>query len=120
MWTWIIRTGELQQNGTSIDHGYSGAPDDKNNPADVSVKDHGPIPSGKYTICAPRDTTTHGPYVLPLQPDPSNEMYGRGSFLIHGDKIGAPGTASEGCIILSRPTREKIWQSNDPELTVTA
>ena len=101
-----------------LSYGYSGAPDDKNNPAAVGIKNHGPIPPGNYIIHAPRDTTTHGPYVLPLEPSTANEMYGRGGFLIHGDKIGAPGTASEGCIILDRSTRQKIWESNDHQLTV--
>jgi hypothetical protein len=45
-------------------------------------------------------------------------MFGRTGFLIHGDAVHAPGTASEGCVILSRTTREQIWESHDHVLQV--
>lgn len=68
----------------------------------------GPIPRGCYTIGYPRDTTTHGPYVMDLVPDQGVQTFGRSGFLIHGDKIGAPGTASQGCIILPAAARYYI------------
>ena len=61
---------------------------------------------------------THGPYVLPLTPDPENLMYGRDGFLIHGDSITNPGSASEGCIILPRSARTMIAASGDNRLEV--
>lgn len=85
-----------------------------------TVHNVGPIPAGNYFIQKPEDTVTHGPYVLPLVPYSSNEMFGRSGFLIHGDSVVNPGTASEGCIILSRDVREKIWASTDHGLTVIA
>jgi hypothetical protein len=45
-------------------------------------------------------------------------MQGRKDFFIHGDHIGAPGTASEGCIILSHATRILISESADKQLQV--
>jgi hypothetical protein len=42
-----------------------------------------------------------------LTPD-GHEAHGRTEFLIHGDSVDAPGTASEGCIILSPAIRKKI------------
>lgn len=61
-----------------------------------------------------------GPFAIPLIPDPSNEMYGRGDFYCHGDSIENPGCASEGCVILPRTVRETIWNSTDHELQVVA
>jgi hypothetical protein len=57
---------------------------------------------------------------MPLTPDPANDMCGRAGFFIHGDNITAPGTASDGCIILSRTTRVAIDASEDKQLTVVA
>jgi hypothetical protein len=47
-------------------------------------------------------------------------MFGRDGFLIHGDSVEHPGTASHGCIIMSRAIREAIAQSDDHELNVVA
>jgi hypothetical protein len=121
MWTWEIITGRMYaDDGTLEGVGYSGNPANKNNPNAQSLVDQGPIPVGEYTINAPEDTVTHGPYVLPLTPDPKNLMWGRSGFLIHGDSVVAPGTASEGCIILARTVRELIWNSNDHVLNVVS
>lgn len=98
--------------------GYSGQPDCKNDPDKCALHDRGPIPPGLYTIEPPRDTETHGPYVLPLTPNEKNEMYGRSGFLIHGDSVSHPGSASHGCIILPRVVREAIHKSADINLEV--
>jgi hypothetical protein len=45
-------------------------------------------------------------------------MFGRSAFFIHGDSRTRPGTASNGCIILSRPTRTAIDRSDDKVLVV--
>jgi hypothetical protein len=120
MWTYDQASGELTHDDAAVPvgTGYSGAGDCKNDPSQQCVPNEGPIPRGKYTICPPRDTTTHGPYVLALTPDPDNDMCGRAGFLMHGDKVGAPGTASQGCIIMPRPVRELVWASGDTTLTV--
>jgi hypothetical protein len=119
MWTYDIGSGRLYADGGGlVGVGYSGVPEFKNDYGAGSLVDQGPIPSGLYTIGAPVDTETHGPYVLPLTPDPSNQMFGRSGFLIHGDSIAAPGTASKGCIILARDVREKIGTSMDHDLQV--
>lgn len=121
MWTYRSSTGELvSYDGTTVGVGYSGAGPGKNNPAMDNVRDVGPIPRGQYAIGAPVNTVTHGPYVLPLTPDPKNEMHGRFSFLVHGDSLIEPGTASKGCLILARNLRERIWDSGDHTLSVVA
>ena len=120
-WTYVIDSGRMYtDSGDLLGVGYSGDPEHKNNPAAQSLADQGPIPTGVYTIGEPEDTADHGPFVLPLTPDPTNEMYGRSAFLIHGDRIGAPGTASKGCIILARDVRNDVWQSGDRTLDVIA
>jgi hypothetical protein len=118
MWVYEQSTGRMLHDTEYKGTGYSGAGDGKNNPA--RVKDHnvGPIPEGWYQIDAPKDTVTHGPYVLALEPAPENEMYGRSEFLIHGDSKVKPGTASKGCIILAPKLRVLIWESGDHKLTV--
>lgn len=113
-----ISTGTLRKDGVFLGVGYSGQPECKNDPNKCSVRCKGPIPPGLYGIGAPVDTMTHGPYVLPLTPNPKNEMYGRSGFLIHGDSVVHPGTASEGCIILPRTVREAIHNSADINLEV--
>jgi hypothetical protein len=58
--------------------------------------------------------------VLPLTPDPSNEMHGRAGFLIHGDSTAHMGYASEGCLVFQRSVREKVWVAGDHKLSVVA
>lgn len=104
-----ISTGELTgEDGVPIGAGYSGQPECKNDPAKCDQHDRGPIPPGMYAIGEPHDTPTHGPFVLPLTPYAGNEMFGRSGFLIHGDSVRSPGTASHGCIIVPRAVRETI------------
>jgi Tlde1 domain len=121
MWTYEIVTGRVySDSGELTGIGYSGAPAYKNDPNKVRYENLGPIPPGLYKMKPPEDTEKHGPYVIWLDPDPANQMFGRSEFGIHGDKIGAPGTASEGCIIQSRGVRETMWNSGDHDLRVVS
>lgn len=101
--------------------GYSGRSDGLNNPSMQSVHDVGPIPQGDYTIQAPHADPKVGPIAMRLVPWTHNTMFGRGSFLIHGDNAQQNHSASEGCIILPRDVRVKIGISvlnGDNQLTV--
>jgi hypothetical protein len=122
MWIYQQATGRIidEDTGEAVGIGYSGFRDGKNNPSFQEVHNVGPIPCGLYTIQAPRDTHSHGPFVLPLIPDAENEMHGRDGFLIHGDSVRFPGTASLGCIIMSRDVRERIWKTGDRRLKVVS
>ena len=122
MFTYEQSTGRLLNDaGEVIGIGYSGAGENKNQPASQNLHDQGPIPQGTYTIGVPIPyTEEHGPFVLPLIPEPGNEMFGRSGFLMHGDAIHAPGTASKGCIILSRDVRNMVWESDDHRLQVVS
>ena len=72
---------------------------------------HGPLPVGLYEIGAPLDKPDSvGAFALPLLPDPTNDMLGRGSFYVHGDNPAANQTASDGCVVLARPFREVVAQ----------
>jgi hypothetical protein len=118
-WTYAQHSGELQQDGTPVAAGYSGAKEGKNNPALESVPNVGPIPCGRWTITGPPvDTHDHGPYVLRLDPAAETQTHARTGFLMHGDSRANPGTASHGCIILPWAIREQVWQSGDRELLV--
>jgi Protein of unknown function (DUF2778) len=101
--------------------GYAGNGSDKNDPADQFVTDHGPLPVGAYTMLAPIQGTPLGPYAIPLLPDPTNVMGGRGDFFIHDDSISHPGDASDGCLVLiGEAIRQTIWDSGDHRLDVVA
>lgn len=128
MWTYKQSTGDLlDAEGHKRARGYSGRGAGLNMSTLQSLHgregdpDAGPIVRGKYTICGPVDK--HGGFALPLEPDPANDMRGRGSFMIHGDLLSAdehPHQASLGCIILPRDVRVEIWQSEDHLLEVVA
>ncbi len=125
MWQYQQSSGQLWHNSEAVGVGYSGYGPDKNQPNDESIKDLGPIPCGLYSIgapeCVPPDPAgPHGPFILPLTPDPTNAMFGRSGFLIHGDSIESPGFASRGCMIFSRLIRETVAASGDFALTVIA
>ena len=98
-------TGLLKDpTGRILVHCYSGVSRGKNCPDFQDVPDVGPIPVGCYTAGEPEytkpgETSEHGPYVIPLTPDPANQMHGRGGFLLHADAVHRPGTASRGCIV---------------------
>lgn len=120
-WTYSQKTGDLEQDGTHVATGYSGAGEGKNNPSLQNVRNAGPIPQGDWTITGPPvNTEDHGPYVLRLNPAAGTETFGRSGFLIHGDSKEHPGGASEGCVILPRPVREQVWTSGDRDLKVVA
>lgn len=119
MWTYSQKTGVLSHDGSFVSRGYAGRDKGKNNPEMQNVKATGPLPRGKYKIGKPYDSEKVGPFALPLIPDPSNEMFGRDDFRIHGDSKKAPGTASHGCMIFPRDVREKVHHSGDDDLTVT-
>ena len=118
MWTYEQLTGRILQDDELVGTGYAGSPQGKNNPDMQEVAQTGPLPRGTYAIEAPQNSPHTGPFTLDLTPDPANEMFGRSEFRIHGDSIEHPGTASEGCIITARAIRERIWNSEDHELTV--
>lgn len=114
-WRYDQGTGMLYLDAQLVGQGYSGRGEGKNNPALASVPNTGPIPVGGWVIGPPFFSEKHGPYCLPLTPKAWQARWG---FLVHGDSISHPGDASEGCIILTREVRQRIWNSGDHDLEV--
>lgn len=107
--TYIIHTQELILGNNVLGLGYAGNGDCLNDPTKTPVKGHGPLPVGLYFVGAPEDRPQSvGEFALPLTPYATNLMFGRGSFLIHGDNKECNHTASDGCIVLARPVREAV------------
>lgn len=103
MFTYHQRTGKLEHDRLGlIGFGHSGDPEagGMDNPAMQNVKSVGPLPVGDYTIGPPEDRPQHtGLYSLALTPWPKNVMFNRGSFYIHGGRVGqALGVGGQGCI----------------------
>ncbi len=125
-WKFEISTGKLYDpQGNCVATGYSGGgcgqdPDAVDNPDDVALKGIGPLPEGLYTFGQPVPQSKLGPFAIPLSPDPSNQMYGRGDFFCHGDSTQHPGDASEGCVIMPLTWRQAMWNSTDHQLQVVA
>ena len=108
-WTYDLNTGAMTDpNGNVVECGYSGAQPYVNDPYAMWREDQGPLPIGNYTIQPAYDHENLGPCSMPLDPNPNNIMFGRDAFYIHGDTQDMNQTASTGCIILSRPTRDLI------------
>jgi type VI secretion system (T6SS) effector TldE1-like protein len=126
MWTYEQKTGHLDHNGLRHTTGYSGHAEGKNNPA---LQDHpslGPIPRGAYTLQvivglasgSPCDYEGKKAPVFRILPKPGTNTFGRSGFLIHGDSVSAPGTASLGCVIENHGEREAILESGDTDFEV--
>ncbi len=129
-WTYCQSTGLLYApSGDRQGQGYSGHPPYVNDPRAEGRVGEGPLPRGKYRIEGPpKDTASHGPYVLRLDPDALTRErikgYGRDpdSLLCHAKLVQefgkATGEASKGCLCLDRPERKALWESPDHDLLV--
>ena len=123
-WTFKQSTGEMSNpEGKVVATGYAGGncgnnPEGINNPAMQEVHAVGPLPQGVYKFDTVVLQSHLGPYAIPLIPDPTNEMFGRSAFYIHGDTVGRPRCASEGCIIMPRAIREDMYLGDDHTVVV--
>lgn len=124
MWTYDQSSGELRKDGALFSLGYSGKGRGKNNPALQGMQGLGPIPRGDWHMVRVYNSANVGPYAIELHAidakpdDDTHQPTGRGAFRVHGDSIKNPGSASNGCIILPRNVRERMWKSNDHLLRV--
>jgi Protein of unknown function (DUF2778) len=116
-----ISTGKItDDNGQLLGFGYSGNGDRINDPTQISVVGHGPIPIGTYSLGTPVDRPESvGHFAIPLIPDASNIMFGRSGFFIHGDNPAANHSASDGCIVTGPTVRQAISQGSG-QLSVVA
>jgi hypothetical protein len=119
MWTYEQATGRLlRPGGELLEVGYSGFADGKNNPLLETEANVGPVPRGLWYFGFPFSSKDHGPFCLRLFPDPATNTHGRSGFLVHGDSKQRPGSASRGCVVVSRDAREEMWDSDDHRLLV--
>lgn len=117
-WTYNSATGGLYHNGTYIETGYAGHGAGVNDPSMQSISRVGPLPTGRYTIGPQYYSPNTGRATMALTPAPTNQMYGRSAFRIHGDNSQRNRTASEGCMIFNRDIRDQIANSGDTDLVV--
>lgn len=89
----------------------------KNDPSKSNVKNVGPLPAGRYWISLPFNSPVTGAFSLRLIPQPGNEMFGRGGFVVHGEGP-VKGASSHGCPVLALPIRRLIAESGDCEVEV--
>lgn len=111
---WITCLGRGNDEGKSIaEKCYAGKGDDKNNPASNDKVAKGPITRGDWYIG--NSDSSKGPVTIDLHPSGDNSVHNTNrdgtTFRMHGDSADNPGSASEGCIICSRPTRDKLDES---------
>ncbi len=98
---------------------YSGHGNGLNNPSMQDVEGVGPLPSGLYTIGAPRVPIDHlGPLAMPLTPSASTVMFGREGFFLHGDNAAGNHSASDGCVIVPHWARAAVNMDSDRTLVV--
>lgn len=119
---WTLRTSDrslIAPNGAVMERVYSGRghtlAEGRNNWAMESLRGIGPIPRGRYSIGPAHRSANVGPVAMFLTPIGHN-AFGRTAFMIHGNN--AADNASKGCVITTRPTREKIAVSSDRILEV--
>lgn len=116
-----------RQNGAAIiDVGYSGKGVGLNDPSLEDRIGEGPVPRGVWLLGPViRQHPKFGAFCIPLTYHATPEgkptkvaPHGRSGFLIHGDNYLGDNSASRGCIVLNRATREFIANSGIRRLTV--
>lgn len=98
-----------------LTHGYSGSGAGKNNHNMQEVVGVGPIPCGWYTVGGRQETPS--PISYRLIPDAGTKTFNRSGFMVHGDSIAEPGSASHGCIVADRVTRVQLREGDRVEVT---
>ncbi len=116
MWTYVQRTGEMT-NGVFQFFGYAGHGSGLNNPDMANVKNVGPPPVGLYSLGPWHDAPHLGPCISLLSPV-GHHADGRTALYVHGDNKLGNHSASDGCIILSRPARQAMRDSGDTSLNI--
>jgi hypothetical protein len=118
MWIFKQVDGQLIEDGALVATGWAGQLAGRNNPAMQNVPNIGPLPVGFYTIEPSYHHPHLGPVTMNLDPHPTNEMFGRADFRMHGASADHPELSSHGCIIMPRDVRVKIANSSDRMLQV--
>lgn len=88
--------------------GYSGAVGHQNRTESEQLKSLGPIPRGVWRLDAAFNHVRLGLRCIPLEAVEEKKAFGRDGFFIHGDNSRGDRSASHGCIILDRKSRDLI------------
>jgi RHS repeat-associated protein len=108
---------------TLVGTGYAGHGEGVNSPSMQNIEQVGPIPRGNYTIGPMEDYEKKDGSgtlfnAMELTPDPSNQMFKRSAFLMHGDDGSGTQNGSHGCPVLNPTIRSEVNNSGDDNLTV--
>lgn len=120
-WVYHQSTGNLyladnEDARSFVAHGYSGALGHVDRTESEGLVAKGPIPRGLWRMDAPADHERLGRVAIGLQAADPKTALKRSGFFVHGDNYRGDGSASTGCIILDRSTRELMkalyWSFN--------
>ena len=107
-WVYTQSTGELFRDGKLVATGYSGAPGHINSTTSEGLRSKGPITRGLWRMFYVYQRHSRlGPVAIALKPE-GHKALGRSDFMIHADSVRKPGTASQGCIILTHAVRVQM------------
>lgn len=106
--TGIIYLADSQDVRTALGQCYSGSVDHVNRPESQALKGLGPIPTGMWLLDAPTLHPRLGAVAIGLEARDAKTSRGRSGFFIHGDNDAGNFSASTGCIIATRATRNVI------------
>ena len=110
-WVYSQSTGHLyladnQDARTFVAVGYSGAVGHVNRTESEAIVARGPIPRGLWRMDPPASHQRLGPIAIGLEAADPRIALKRGGYYVHGDNKAGDNSASTGCIVLSRATRE--------------
>ena len=110
-WVYSQSTGHLyladnQDARTFVAVGYSGAVGHVNRTESEAIVARGPIPRGLWRMDPPASHQRLGPIAIGLEAADPQTALKRSGFYVHGDNKAGDNSASTGCIVLSRATRE--------------
>lgn len=95
---------------------YSGARGHVNRTESEAIVATGPIPRGLWRMDPPADHQRLGPVAIGLEAADPQTALKRSGFFVHGDNKLANQSASSGCIVADRATRELMrdlyWAAN--------
>ena len=114
-WVYHQSTGNLyladnEDARSFVATGYSGAPDHVNRTESEGLIAKGPIPRGVWRMDAPANHVRLGPVAIGLEAADPKTALKRSGFFVHGDNFRVDGSASTGCIVLDRATRDLMAQ----------
>lgn len=112
---------KIWDGGSSVEtmttKGYSGAPGFVNDATAQNLVARGPIPLGTYRVTPGEERHKRfGDFTMVLTPENGTNVFGRSGFLWHADNRRENQSASKGCIVSDRDSRQ--WAASRNVSTV--